>query len=90
MKRSSKYSSSIDLIINDLFRSGNEQSLEKLEILLDQFSSDQIDRQDLFQSLQQMSYFETLHRRVRFLLIDRLNRVTSFFSLKRFLNEFVF
>lgn len=50
---------------------------ERLFARLENLGWDQIDREDLLPSLQEMSRRETLDRRVRFQLIQQLNRVTS-------------
>ncbi len=56
-------------------RSGDENSYLKLNTLLESISLDEIDEKELFSCLQQMCRSEQIDRRVRFKLIDKLDKV---------------
>ena len=66
--------------LNSVKRNTNTADEERLLTRLEDLGWDQIDREDLLPSLQEMSRRETLDRRVRFQLIKQLNRVKHLFS----------
>ncbi|CAF3001080.1 unnamed protein product [Rotaria sp. Silwood2] len=55
--------------------SGNEDSYLRLNNLLESISMDDIDKKELFSCLQKMCRSELIDRRVRFKLIDKLDRM---------------
>ncbi|CAF4702951.1 unnamed protein product, partial [Rotaria sp. Silwood2] len=61
--------------ISEDIKSGNEDSYLRLNNLLESISMDDIDKNELFSCLQQMCRSEIIDRRVRFKLIDKLDRM---------------
>ncbi|CAF3821252.1 unnamed protein product [Rotaria sp. Silwood1] len=61
--------------ISEDIKSGYEDSYLRLNNLLESISMDDIDKKELFSCLQQMCRSEIIDRRVRFKLIDKLDRM---------------
>ncbi|CAF4378906.1 unnamed protein product, partial [Adineta steineri] len=61
--------------ISHMIKSGDENSHLILNNLLESISLDEIDEKELFLCLQQMCRSDTIDRRVRFKLIDKLDKM---------------
>ncbi|CAF0986740.1 unnamed protein product [Rotaria sordida] len=61
--------------ISQEIKSGNEDSYLRLDYLLENISMDDINKKELFSCLQQMCRSEIIDRRVRYKLIDKLDRM---------------
>lgn len=78
---------SIDRVLQLTIEKFSEQSrISDIDTFLESIPLDEVDRKELFLSFQQMCRTETIDRRIRYKIIDKLDKVTfPFFDLRTFL-----